>query len=208
MENLDCPELINEFESRLAEINSPKRKLEQDIPAKKKKLSTIEIQVCSFKCIELDFNNLYKQEKPSSGQEPRGFDKYVPEKILGATDAKGEVFFLMKWKNSNEADLVPARIANIKCPQVVIKFYEERLIWHTTNDDENVDLQPVNVQATNTTSNTGTTTTSSTTTTTAAPSNTTSSNLIEHHQDSLLHDNNERGAPAVDESHGESAVTA
>lgn len=46
VENLDCPELINEFESRLAEINSPKRKLEQDVPAKKKKLSTIEIHVC------------------------------------------------------------------------------------------------------------------------------------------------------------------
>jgi hypothetical protein len=44
---LDCPELIDEFEAKLAGTNSPKRKLEHDTSNKKKKI--IDSQVRQLK---------------------------------------------------------------------------------------------------------------------------------------------------------------
>jgi chromobox protein 1 len=115
-ENLDCPDLIAEFEDSLKKKkDAKKRKQAEDDGLSKKKKKVVE----------------------EEDNKPRGFDRGLqPERIIGATDSSGELMFLMKWKDSDEADLVPARQANIRCPQIVIAFYEERLTWHTHNDNE------------------------------------------------------------------------
>jgi len=119
-DNLDCPELINEFES-----NWKKKQNEE----KKKKRSKDDDEGGSSK--------KKKRVAEEEDNKPRGFDRGLqPERIIGATDSSGELMFLMKWKDSDEADLVPARQANIRCPQIVIAFYEERLTWHTHTDED------------------------------------------------------------------------
>ena len=49
------------------------------------------------------------------------------QKIVGVNNSYGEVNFLIKWKDAQEAELVPAKKINTKYPQTVIKFYEEHL---------------------------------------------------------------------------------
>jgi hypothetical protein len=116
--NLDCPELIAEFERvRKAKKNEKKRKAveeEKEAPKSTKKAKK------------------EKRDTPATSFV-RGFDRgLAPEKIIGATDAGGDLMFLIKWKETEEADLVPSKLANVKCPQIVIKFYEDRLTWHDT----------------------------------------------------------------------------
>jgi len=111
--NLECPELISEYEKKHGGSEAPaddtkkaeKRKVTEDSEAKK--------------------------AKKNSDAKPKGFGRGLhAEKIIGATNDPGELYFLVKWHGSEEADLVPAKEANVRIPQIVIKFYEERLNWY------------------------------------------------------------------------------
>jgi len=119
-ENLDCPDLILEFEEARKKkelIKKEDRKRKSSTPAEDKKPA--------------------KKKQNDEDKKPQGFDRGLePERIIGATDSSGELMFLMKWKGTDEEDFVPARKANLQCPHIVIQFYEERLIFHYSSYDE------------------------------------------------------------------------
>ncbi|XP_028456271.1 chromobox protein homolog 1a [Perca flavescens] len=120
-DNLDCPDLIAEY------MQKHKEKEEKKKEGKRKVVSEA----------SGDSEERGSKRKKEEGEKARGFGRGLqPERIIGATDSSGELMFLMKWKNSDEADLVPAKEANVKCPQVVISFYEERLTWHSYPTEE------------------------------------------------------------------------
>lgn len=59
-------------------------------------------------------------------------ENFIPERIHGmGTDSENgnELIFLMSYKDSDEVEMVPSRIANVKCPMLVIAFYEQHLSW-------------------------------------------------------------------------------
>lgn len=122
--NLDCPELISEFMKTYKKPKASENKPKEKTEGTKRKATT------------LGNEDLKAKKKRESSDIARGFERGLePEKIIGATDSCGDLMFLMKWKDSDEADLVLAKEANVKCPQIVIAFYEERLTWHAYPED-------------------------------------------------------------------------
>ncbi|XP_026490450.1 chromobox protein homolog 5-like [Vanessa tameamea] len=139
-ENLDCEELIKTFEDSRKEKEAKAKKTEERTKKRRREssddTSTTGRKGRGTSVSSLEEHKESKKEKKDD-KAKSGFEKGLKaEKIIGASDATGELMFLIKWADSDEAELVPAKVANVKCPQQVIAFYEERLTWHTPAESE------------------------------------------------------------------------
>lgn len=67
-----------------------------------------------------------KKNKIEEVDKPRGFDRGLEfENIVGShSSATGELYFLVKWKNCTELDLMTSQELNERIPQSMIKYYE------------------------------------------------------------------------------------
>jgi len=147
--NLDCPELISEFmktykKTPAASTPTSGSGAPKASTASSGKKETSTKRKNSDDEEEEEVANKAKKKKEEEVLVARGFERGLePEKIIGATDSCGDLMFLMKWKDSDEADLVLAKEANVKCPAIVIAFYEERLTWHEDSDKKEKDAVSV-----------------------------------------------------------------
>ncbi|XP_035908957.1 chromobox protein homolog 1-like [Anopheles stephensi] len=147
-ENLDCPELIKAFEQSRTDAN--KKESSKKRTAGKKKRTGGDSDDADGSDDEGARDGDGASTKSSSKtrsndddarsadaeqvEEMNGFEKgYIPEKILGATEGDKELLFLIQWKDKDRAQLVKSKDARKHCPQLVIDFYEERLIWQSVD---------------------------------------------------------------------------
>lgn len=83
--------------------------------------------------VDDEHNDVSENMRNDVDQNGRAPLEKVVEKVIDATDYRGQLMFLLKLRGIEEWDLIVAKKAYLMCPQLVLKWYEERI----SQDDSN-----------------------------------------------------------------------
>nr|CDS32388.1 Chromobox protein 5 [Hymenolepis microstoma] len=98
------------------------------LPPETSKGETRESSTKKKVAVKIEFESPESCQGKSINQKSR-FDLGMKvDKIAGSTVVDGEIHFLVTWIGTSEAEIVPAKVANEKCPQKVLEYYER--IWN------------------------------------------------------------------------------
>ncbi|XP_051577466.1 chromobox protein homolog 3-like [Myxocyprinus asiaticus] len=133
-DNMDCPELIEEFLRNLAVSGETEQEgcpsLDHNVQPKQE-LTELDTDTAHQQSQEELIERSNEEGGDHSLENPASQSSHPePDCIIGSTDRQGELMFLIKWKNSDEVTLLSAREASQRWPQMVISFYEDKLTWH------------------------------------------------------------------------------
>lgn len=138
-DNLDCPELIEEYLRNLTVLGQETKQedcqsLEHEVQPKEE-LSELAADMAHQPPQEELIERTKEEVEEHNAEILAGqLSHPEPDCIIGCTDQQGELKFLIKWKNTDEVALLAAVEASKRWPQMVIRFYEDKLTWH--GDDE------------------------------------------------------------------------
>ncbi|KAL5279961.1 HP1A.2 family protein [Megaselia abdita] len=149
VDNCTCDNLIKDYEAKLKKDKEAAEEEEKKNNSKNKRKSNAkeDDDSKSKRRKQSDIENRNPKKDAASDSEDdskpdfqvpdkNGFDRGLEaEKILGASENKGQLAFLVQFKGQDSAELVYSKTANVKCPQLVIKFYEDRLSWYSEDDN-------------------------------------------------------------------------
>jgi len=124
-------DLINKFEKKIRQQEKERKKIKKighgDCTLSKSTITTsVPSKACRQKIVisNDDIDNIDTVNDFSDKPNIK-----IPEKVMNVTDSNGQLEILMKWRGIEELELIPANEVNLKWPQIVIKYYEENIIW-------------------------------------------------------------------------------
>lgn len=139
-EHLNCPELIFAYEktidgprqfkkrsknSRIQNKTSRKLSSSSDTITDKSKSANRKMEVEQI--VSLKTNNTFIVCEPVKRN-------LKIERIVGVNKRNGNLYVRIKYIGKDDIDWIPSKNVHVLCPQLLINYYESRVVWEEADD--------------------------------------------------------------------------